>query len=157
MATKWQRFSVSIPKTIKPNERIALSEDIIKYIYNRSKKGRDVEGKAFPQYTNEYAKYKGTSRGKVDLILEDKMLKSMKLISHKSGKLLIGYDNGSKENAKADGNNRGTYGNPAPLPGKARKFVGISKKDLNMLLDKYKKIPSEEIKRIAKETVEGIS
>lgn len=160
MTTKWQRFSVDIPKSFTPNERIAISKGIVDHIRERSKKHIPLGGpggkQAFPQYTKKYAEEKGVSRGSVDLILDDKMLKAMQLLSQKKGKLLIGYKNGSDENAKADGNHRGTYGKSSPIAGKARPFVGITKKDLKVIVDKFKKKPEEEIKRIASEVVAGV-
>lgn len=152
MATKHQHFTVNVPKTLKPRRQIALAKDIIKHIRERSQKNKDMEGKTFPQYSKVYAKKKGTSRGNVNLILDDKMLKAMKLLEKKPGKLDIGYDNGSKENAKADGNHRGTYGRRSPISGKARKFVGVSDKVLKQLVKKQ-----TEIQRIASDVVKGIS
>lgn len=152
MATKWQRFSVNVPKSFNPNTRKALANDIVKHVRERSKSGKDINGKQFAIYSKTYATKKGVSRGAVDLILQDKMLRAMKQLSDAPGKILIGYKNGSKENAKADGNHRGTYGKQSPRPGKARKFVGISKKDLEVLVEKHKGI-----QKITKETVAGVS
>lgn len=156
MGAKWQRFSVEVPKGLNPEMREAFADDVIKHIYERSKKNKSATGGSFPMYTKKYAEQKGSSRTNVNLVLSDTMLKAMKLISHKSGKLLIGYSNGSTQNAKADGNQRGTYGQSAPIPGKARKFMGITKKDLRVIEKKYQVDPKKEIQRISEEVVAGV-
>jgi hypothetical protein len=51
---------------------------------------------------------------------------------------MIGFENGTDENARADGNIRGTYGKPTPDSSKARDFLGISKEDLRRyILSKF--------------------
>lgn len=144
MATKWQRVKLEIPKKLAPADREQVAFEIIDFIIDRSKQGKNKNGRPFPRYTKEYAKAKGVGRGDVDLTLEDEMLEAMDLISHKSGELLIGYERGSDENAKADGNIRGTYGKPSPIPGKARDFLGITKTQLQRIVREYLRGQREE-------------
>ena len=54
----------------------------------------------------------------------------------KVGVITIGYEKGSQENAIADGNIRGTYGTEKANPKRARNFLGITKSELQGLLDK---------------------
>ena len=137
MPAKWQRVKLEIPKSIKPADRELIAAEIIDFIIDRSKQGLNENGRKFPRYSEEYAKRKGTSRSNVDLTLDDEMLRSMQLISHRSGELLIGYERGSDQNAKADGNIRGTYGRSNPIPGKARPFLGVSQTQLRRIIREF--------------------
>lgn len=137
MATQWQRTKIELPKKLKPSEREAVSFEIINFIIDRSKQGLNERGRSFAQYTKEYAKKKGVGRGNVDLTLSDEMLREIKLISQRSGEVIIGFERGSDVNAKADGNIRGTYGKPSPIPGKARPFLGVSKTQVSKIVREY--------------------
>ena len=132
----WQRIKIEIPKQIKPADREEVALEIIDFIANRTKRNKDKDGRKFPNYTKEYAKIKGTSRNKVDLTLTGEMLDELKLISHRSGSLLIGYDRGSDINGKVEGNRLGSYGG-SPNPSKARDFLGLREKELEDILMDY--------------------
>ena len=124
-----------MPDKLTPRQRVRLSEDVLEFIEKRTiKKGLDKNNNKFAPYTKDYQKFKGQK--KVDLKLNDEMIKALELISHRRGSLLIGYENGTEQNAKADGNIRGTYGQSKPIKGKARPFLGIFKKDVNALAKK---------------------
>lgn len=72
-------------------------------------------------------------------------MEELDLISDKSGSLLIGYDRNDDDlNGKVEGNREGTYGNKKKVV-RGRDFLGITKKDLNSILRKYKP-KSEELK-----------
>ena len=137
MATKWQRVAIEIPKEYGPTEREAIAQDVIDLIIERSQAGKDRDGKKFKSYTKDYAAQKGVGRSEVDLTLSSEMLNSIELISSRSGKVIIGFENGSQENAKADGNIRGTYGQSEPIPGKARDFLGVRDSELKRILKNY--------------------
>lgn len=64
------------------------------------------------------------------------MLAAIDLLSHRNGKLNIGFENGTEENAKADGNIRGTFGNPRSVA-KGRNFLGLTRGEINAILEKY--------------------
>lgn len=141
---KWQRFRVEIPKDYKPVERVAIAQEIIEHIINRSQKGFDVNNDPFPTYTKEYKdskNFKIAGKGsKPNLTLSGEMLNNIELISHKSGSMLIGFDRGDSElNGKAEGNQIGSYGKKSGDPDKAREFLGISEDDLDDILKKYPK------------------
>jgi len=109
----------------------------IDFIVDRTQKGNNVYGKKWPgkagEYIDAYAKIKGTGKRPVDLTDTTKMLDSIKYFKSKSNKneLVIGFREGTRERSKAEGNIRGTYGQPRPIPGKARPFLDILvKKDL---------------------------
>ena len=132
----WQRIKIEIPKQIKPADREEVALEIIDFIANRTKRNKDKDGRKFSNYTKDYAKIKGTSRNKVDLTLTGEMLDELKLISHRSGSLLIGYDRGSDINGKVEGNRLGSYGG-SPNPSKARDFLGLREKELQDILMDY--------------------
>ena len=135
MAAKWQRVRIDVPSDLNPRQREKLAEGIIEFIQERTTvEQRDKNGASFPPYSAEYAKRTGVSINDVDLFFTGEMLMDLELISHKSGSVLIGYERGSDSNAKADGNIRGTYGKPRPIPGKQRDFLGIDPLELQALI-----------------------
>lgn len=157
---KFKRFfDVKIPKKLKPEQRIALARDVIDFIKGRTASGEDKNGNKFKEYTEEYASKKGTSRGNVDLILSGEMLEALKLISHKKGELRIGYESGDPNLGKAEGNVLGTYGQPKPIPGKKRDYMGISKKDVDAIasiMDADEEDLDKEAQEIADTIASGI-
>jgi len=129
MGAKWQRFDVVIPKAIKSTkDKLALGEHIVEYIRQRTEKGKDNEYKNFPKYSDKYEasldfKIGGKSKGqRPDLKLTGDMLADLQVLSIRGDKLLIGYKNGSKSNAKADGHQTGWQGQ---RPNAERPFLGF--------------------------------
>lgn len=131
MATKWQRINIPVNEKFKPAQREQIAQEVIDFIIKRTTIGNDKKNKPFVRYEKDYEKKKGQKN--VDLVLSFDMLSSLHLLSHKKGNVRIGFTNGTKQNGKADGNIRGTYGQSAPIPGKARDFLGIYKKDVKQL------------------------
>jgi len=128
-----------IASDLKPAERLELADLIIEHIVDRSQRGLDKDGHKFPKYSKSYIqsldfKNAGKSPSKIDLQLSGDMLAALQLISHKSGNLSIGFENGTTENAKAEGNILGSYGG-SPKPSKARDFLGIQGPKLRELID----------------------
>lgn len=139
MATKWQRVSFDIPEDFNPAMRQALGLAIAERIRVRTQdRNIDKRGKRFKGYSQAYKesldfKIAGKSPGKVDLTLSGDMMAALDVLSHSPGKIRVGYERGSEENAKADGNIRGTYGKPRQV-GPQRDFLGLPKGDLNDLI-----------------------
>lgn len=107
------------------------------------KRGETFENYKFPKYSKEYEKslafrVGGKSSSSIDLTLSGDMLASMELLKERRGEITIGYEAGSDENARAEGNQLGTYGRQTPNPRRARSFLGISEADLNKILRGYK-------------------
>lgn len=149
----WQKVKIEIPKDYSPTERVAIAEDIIEFIQKRTASGKDIEGNPFPKYSKAYKeslnfKIAGKS-SRVNLKLSGDLMSAIELLSHKSGELLIGYENGTPENDKAEGNQLGSYGQPDPNPAKARPFLGITKDDLKTILEDYPLTKKEERERLA--------
>lgn len=127
----WQKTRIAIDDDLDPSERVELAQEIIEHIKKRTQRGVGLQGR-FPGYSKEYRKKKGQS--KVDLTLSSEMLESMELLSHKKGSVLIGFKNGTDANAKAEGNQLGSYGR-SPNPSKARPFLGVSTEELDTIME----------------------
>jgi hypothetical protein len=52
-------------------------DDALDLIIERTQSGVDINGKQFKAYSSDYARFKGVSRGSVDLTLTSEMLASM--------------------------------------------------------------------------------
>jgi len=146
---KQQKKIITLPKKLKPKQRLAVATEVIDYIVKRTRElNRDKDGKKFAgSYSKEYKKsldYKNAGKPKsgrpINLTLSSEMLDSLKLLDHKSNKITIGYDSGnSKLNGKVEGNRKGTYGNKKQVAPK-RDFLGISGKQLTKILSKHKSV-----------------
>jgi hypothetical protein len=55
-----------------------------------------------------------------------------------TGQITVGYKKGTKIERKAEGNILGTYGQPEPIPGKARPFLDILAKDLKRIIEEVR-------------------
>ena len=138
-----QKVKIKIPKGFTPSQRLDIARDVITYIQQRAiseNKGFNPETgreKKFPKYSKEYAKRKGASPGDVDLVLSADMFNAMKMLTSTSESITVGFEAGTPENGKAEGNQKGTYGKSSPIPGKARPFLGLTQAALKEILDKY--------------------
>lgn len=133
-----QKVTIKIPDDLKPIERLELADLIIEHMVERTDQGLDKNGRPFPKYSKGYMAsldFKNAGKSKdVDLQLSGDMLAAIKLLKHGSGELVVGFDRGSAENGKAEGNIKGTYGRASPIPGKKRDFLGIESKKLRELI-----------------------
>lgn len=134
-----QKIKISIPKDLPPDARIDLADLVIEHIVERSQSGKDKNGKNFPRYSKEYTrsldfKIAGKSKSKVDLQLSGDMLAAIELLSQKNGEITVGFENGTEENSRAEGNILGSYGR-TPDKKKARDFLGIEKDKLSELVE----------------------
>ena len=158
----WMKTKVSISPSFKPKDRVAISDAIIEYIKNRTMDGVDKNLEKFANYKPSYAAFKGVGVGDVDLVFGGDMLSDLKLLSHKNGELTIGFEKGSKSNDKAEGNIKGTYGQPRPVQ-KPRDFLGISPAEVKALMeeiplgkDDLADLSDDEIDRLARQAAEEI-
>ena len=139
MGAEWQRFLVKIPKEFDEEQRETIADAIIEHIKFRTEQGIDKDGKPFAPYSKRYIesldfKIAGKSAGDVNLTLSGDMLAELSLLRHKRGELMIGYKRGSEENARADGNIRGTYGQSQPNKRRARNFLGLKASERRALI-----------------------
>jgi len=139
-----QKFRLVIPPGTTAEEREKIAADIITFI--QTKAINDHKGysrktgryRRFPAYTKEYAKKKRTSVSNVDLVLTAEMFNEMKKLRDDSKSITIGFEAGTDVNAKAEGNQIGSYGKPRGDPRKARPFLGITKKDASEIIRNVK-------------------
>jgi hypothetical protein len=140
MPPKWRRVGIEVPEWLGPDDRAQLADDIIEFIRRRTDSGLDKDNRKFPPYSKSYMQsldFKVAGKGKnVDLQLSGDMMASLSLLSHTKGRLLIGFENGTPENDRADGNITGSYGG-SPNRRKARDFLGIADEDLARILIHY--------------------
>lgn len=141
MRNKDTHLKLKIPSDFNPTMRAELADRVIDFIRERSKKGYNVRGQDWSgkagQYTEAYAKRKGVSEdGPVDLSLSHDMLDAIQYFPSLSptGQLTVGFKKGTHVERKAEGNILGTYGKQSPIPGKARPFLDILKRDLDKLV-----------------------
>jgi hypothetical protein len=153
--TNWQRIKIEVPEELSSSERVALADDIIEYIKSRTESGYDKNDKPFPKYSAGYAggyvwrngkkvkvepsfafRVAGKKKTPVNLTLLGDMLEALTLVKHKDGEIEIGYTD-KEENGKAEGNILGTYGQPRPIHGKKRDFLGIDPDKVDELAEQY--------------------
>lgn len=137
-----QKFTFKVSKKMPEDVQKALAIEVIDFIIERSKGGKDKNNKDFPSYSKEYAKsfdfkLAGKNKNKVDLTLTGEMLNSLEVVDISEGEITIGYNAKDKlNNAKAEGNITGSYGGK-PNSKKSRDFLGIHKSDLNKIKEAY--------------------
>lgn len=134
------QFKVELPDGYDPEIRKAIASEIISFVRQRTLKGIDADGSKFPKYSKSYMKsvdFKATGKSnKVNLTLSGDMLANLDLVKDKKNELVLGYDDGSDQAGKAEGNQIGSYGG-SPSEKRARKFLGINNEDLKNILKKY--------------------
>lgn len=141
MGAKHQFIEIELPEGYSQDERQAIAQDLIDYVVERSQSGKGKGGKEFAPYSDAYVnsldfKIAGKSKNDVNMTLSGDMLADIKLLDMKRTKLVVGFENGTESNAKADGNIRGTYGQPKSI-GPKRDFLGVTQKEVNKILENY--------------------
>jgi hypothetical protein len=148
MSAGWQRVRIPIPEHFDAAQRAEIGKEIVEFIRQRTESGVGVKERGgkfvnykFPGYSKTYIesldfKIAGKSKNKVDLTLSGDMLIAMDVLGHEPGSILIGYEAGSEENDRADGNATGSYGGD-PNPRKARSFLGVTDAELKLVLGKF--------------------
>lgn len=142
MSTKWQKVDIPIPDGYTPAERMAIGEAIVEFIRDRvTGKNLDKRNHSLPGYSKAYVeslnfKIAGKSKRDVNFTQSGDTLAALDVLDTSDGMVRIGWENGSKENAIADGNIRGTYGHSHPI-GPKRDILGITKKDLTQVLEQF--------------------
>lgn len=157
------KLSIKIPFTqpIKPKERAKVADAILTHIVGRTMAGLDRDNNKFSNYTSKYAKEKGVGVSEVDLLLSGEMLSELKVLKINPRSVEIGYNGSKKLIGKVEGNILGTYGQPEPIPGKARDFLGIPEDDLDIIIGAMKEedipdLTDDDIDRIAREAAKEI-
>ena len=157
------KLSIKVPfnQAIKPKERVKIADAILTHIVGRTMAGYDKNNDKFAKYTKKYADIKGVGVSDVDLILSGEMITELKVLNITPSGVEIGYKGSKDLIGKVEGNILGTYGQPDPIPGKARDFLGVLKDDVEVIIDSYlaedlKGITSDELDAIAREAAKEI-
>lgn len=142
------QIEIPLPDGLSADDRLAVADEIIEYIVDRTRKGKDKDGNRFPAYSESYKRslsmsiakqHGGKSPRKVDLELSGDMLAALSLVRARRDALVIGYKaSDGPEKARAEGNILGSYGGE-PDPDRARDFLGITPEALATILRKYRK------------------
>lgn len=139
----WQKIRIDLPDDLSADERTEVAQSFIDKMVENATNGVGVKGEPgsftrakFPAYTKKYEDIKGQKN--VDLTLSGEMLSALKVISTKKGSTLIGFDNGSEVNGKAEGNITGSYGKE-PDPKKARNFLGLTDREIRAIVNSVKR------------------
>ena len=140
MSAKHQYIDITLPKSVSKKDRLTIADLIIERIVERTSEGLDKKGNPFPGYSKSYInsldfQNAGKSAGDINLQLSGDMLAALALLKDGSDKIRIGFEKGSDENARADGNIRGTYGKQQGSRKKARDFLGIDREELKSIID----------------------
>ena len=138
-----QKVTIKINSKYGPAEREAIAQEVIDYIVERTQRaGRNKDGQKMGKYSSSYKKsadYNAAGKGSmVNLTLSGDMLAELKLLNDRAGSITIGYESGSAQEGKVEGNRKGTYGQSKPVvrPGQ-RDFLGISKNALGSITKQY--------------------
>ena len=132
----WMKTKVELPEDLDlaRDEKEIIAEKILDYIRERTLSGVGIKGGRrfnFPAYSDSYInsaafKKAGKSPNEINLKLSGEMLEEMRILSARGNQILIGFENGTLSNDKADGNS------------KTRPFLCINKSELNEILKEFK-------------------
>ncbi len=129
-------YQIKLSRKYTEEERYAIAADVIEYIRQRSSEGKGPDGKKWPgQYSKGYSKSldfrnAGKSRSFINQQLSGDMLTELSLLESDKGKIVIGYDEGSSQHGKAEGNIIGSYGKPRGNKSLARPFIKVTPNEL---------------------------
>ena len=128
------------------DEKIAIADEIVEYIRDRSAKGRGPGNKKWSGDAGKYSdgyinsldfKIGEKSKGKVNQRLSGEMLTEMDVLKIDSSGITYGFGFGSEEHGKAKGNILGTYGKSKANPKKARDFLELTHAELKTILSEF--------------------
>ena len=132
----WMKTKIELPDDLdlSKDDRDVIAENILEYIRDRTLSGVGIKSGRrfnFPAYSASYVKsavFKraGKSADEINLKLSGEMLDELRILSARGNNILIGFENGSLSNDKADGNS------------KRRPFLGINKGELQDILREFK-------------------
>lgn len=143
MAAKHVTETLKIPSDLTLDEISKLKKQVLRFIRKRTSEGKGKGGKSFPSYTEEYKRsldFKNAqkSASKVNLKLSGDMIAAMDILPSKKNEITYGFEKGTSENDRAEGNIIGSYGKKSADPKKARDFLGMTNEELALLVKKVR-------------------
>lgn len=119
---------ITIPNRYNSAQRDLIGERILSHIRRRTREGLGVNNRPFAGYSRNYEK----SGESVDLRLSGDMMADLEVLSHGPGFIRIGFiSSESNDKAAFIQTPRGQKAGRQPR----REFVGISRSDLNNILE----------------------
>ena len=148
---KWVKNKIELPDDLDKSERKKVGSEVLDYIRKRTTRGLGKGGKKFPAYSKQYIasldfRNAAKKSSKVNLKLSGDMMAALDVLSHKKGQLLYGFENKTPENDRAEGNVLGSYGGN-PNSSKARDFMGLTKGEIDTIVELSKEGIFDRIKR----------
>jgi len=129
MAEPRQFEVIRIPNTLNAEDREQLGNEIVRFIIDRTRKGLDKNNVPFRGYSENYKDHidfqNAGKSNRVNLTLTGEMLNTLEVQAHGPGFIRIGFSD-------TDSNDKAFYSRE-----KGRDFLGISAKDLQLLLTKF--------------------
>lgn len=143
MAAKQVTETLKIPSDLTLDQIAKLEKEVLRFIRKRTSEGKGKGGKTFPSYTEEYKRsldFKNAekSASKVNLKLSGDMIAALDILPSKKSEIKYGFEKGTPENDRAEGNVIGSYGQKKANPSKARNFMGMTNAELALLVKKVK-------------------
>ncbi len=133
----WQRIRIPLPEDLTAAQRRQAGQIIVDGIVQRTKQGVGIRKagdsfrlKPFVEYSESYLEAKkkaGKYSGEVDLRFTGEMLDNLKMISQKKGSVLVGFQNNTSANDKAEWNRVGTK-----TPN--RDFLGLTRSEIRAVV-----------------------
>jgi hypothetical protein len=141
MATKKNyQTRITVPRSFNAGQRSLFAQLVIERIRENCSIGKNRYGGSFPKYSKEYTEsfeFKVADKdSKPNLELTGDMLASIELISSSEGEVVIGYKSSSSLAGQVEGNQIGSYGQDSPNPNKARPFLGLPAKEIELIVEK---------------------
>jgi len=132
LVTFKRKQTLSVSKEYTPAERQAISLDVVDFIRKRTAKGKDKDNNPFKKYSDAYIKsdefkIAGKNKNKVNLKLSGDMMSELDVLPSKNGEVAYGYEKGSQELGKVEGN----------TIDHGRDFFGIAKQDFKRIMARY--------------------
>lgn len=133
---------IAVPDSLTEEQRDIVARDIIAKIQSNTSEGISRNGTKFPKYSDEYKQsldFKNAGKSNTpNLELTGDMMASIEVISSRSGQITIGFKTSHPDADKVEGNQIGSYGQPDPNPSKARPFLGLPQKDIDLIIARAK-------------------
>lgn len=128
--------SIPVPRSLTELQKEELARRILVEVRDRTSRGIDKNGKSFPKYSKEYDK-----SGTPNLELTGDMLAELDIVNITGSSIVIGYDTGHPDAGQVEGNTIGSYGQPKANSSKARDFIGLPTKRVNLIIEEIKNDP----------------
>lgn len=136
-----QKIDIRVPIELDSLGRQVVGQQIIDFIVDRTRRGLGIDNKPFTGYSESYKQSDDfAAAGKsstVNLTLTGDMLSDLQVLTHTAGIITIGYTEGSDENERAMWHRQPRPNVKTGALAPTRDFLGISEKDLNLIVSRY--------------------